>query len=78
LYRYLDDRRPQYAEFARRFKQAEAEAEATVVGNLMHQSRTKVSAAIFLLEKWDPEQWGRRHCPGCTDVRHGKRGLFGT
>jgi hypothetical protein len=60
MYRWLHDRRPEYAAFRMALDMCEAEVEEEVIGNLFRLSRTSTRAAAFILSRRWPEQWARR------------------
>lgn len=62
LYKYLKLGRegdPAWTDFADRVREAEAKGEDEVVMLLREHARTSVPACIFLLERRNPEAWGK-------------------
>ena len=59
FYRWMVDPRPEYEAFRAAVGQAEAQAEAAVVMNLVKRSETDWRAGLAWLRARYPERWGR-------------------
>src|SRR5438046_4172454 len=57
FHRWMADPRPEFREFRAVVEQAEAEAEVTVVANLVETSKRDYRAAIAWLERRAPDRW---------------------